>query len=75
MIYPNGFCQSGYWKNNARDPRRFHGRTLYPDMSVFQGFYINGIKEGQGQYYWAHGDSYDGDHMHGQSHGKGRYTW
>jgi len=40
IIYPNGFVQSGYWKNNERDPRRFHGRTLYPDMSVFQGFYI-----------------------------------
>jgi len=33
------------------------------------------LKEGRGEYHWAHGESYKGDHEHGQPHGKGRYTW
>jgi len=75
VIFPNGFVQCGYYVNNERDPHSFEGRTIYPDSSVFTGFYLKGLKEGRGSYHWAHGESYEGGHMHGQPHGKGRYTW
>ena len=37
--------------------------------------YCKGLKEGQGEYYWPHGDSYIGDHVNGQPHGKGTFTY
>lgn len=45
------------------------------DGDLFEGYFINGKKNGRGKYTWANGDVYDGNWVDGKRTGKGRITW
>lgn len=42
---------------------------------VFEGYFLNGKKNGHGKYIWANGDVFDGNWVDGKRTGKGRITW
>lgn len=45
------------------------------DGDLFEGYFINGKKNGRGKYIWANGDIFDGNWVDGKRTGKGRITW
>lgn len=45
------------------------------DGDLFEGYFINGKKNGRGKYIWANGDIFDGNWVDGKRHGHGTYTW
>lgn len=45
------------------------------DGDLFEGYFINGKKNGRGKYTWANGDVYDGNWVDGKRTGKGKVTW
>lgn len=45
------------------------------DGDLFEGYFINGKKNGRGKYTWANGDVFDGNWVDGKRTGKGRITW
>lgn len=42
---------------------------------VFEGYFLNGKKNGHGKYIWANGDVFDGNWVDGKRNGKGKVTW
>lgn len=45
------------------------------DGDLFEGYFINGKKNGRGKYTWANGDVYDGMWKDGKRCGRGTFTW
>ena len=45
------------------------------DGDLFEGYFINGKKNGRGKYIWANGNVYDGNWVDGKCAGKGRISW
>lgn len=45
------------------------------DGDLFEGYFINGKKNGRGKYTWANGDVYDGMWKDDKRTGRGRITW
>ena len=45
------------------------------DGDLFEGYFLNGKKNGRGKYIWANGNVYDGNWVDGKCTGKGRITW
>ena len=45
------------------------------DGDLFEGYFINGKKNGRGKYIWANGNIYDGNWVDGKCTGKGRISW
>ena len=45
------------------------------DGDLFEGYFINGKKNGRGKYIWANGNVYDGNWVDGKCTGKGRISW
>lgn len=45
------------------------------DGDLFEGYFINGKKNGRGKYTWANGDVYDGMWKDDKRTGRGRISW
>ncbi len=45
------------------------------DGDLFEGYFLNGKKNGRGKYIWANGDVYDGMWKDGKRCGRGRISW
>ena len=45
------------------------------DGDLFEGYFLNGKKNGRGKYIWANGNVYDGNWVDGKCTGKGRISW
>ena len=45
------------------------------DGDLFEGYFINGKRNGHGKYIWANGDIFDGNWVDGKRTGKGKVTW
>ena len=45
------------------------------DGDLFEGYFLNGKKNGRGKYIWANGNVYDGNWVDGKCTGKGKVTW
>ena len=50
-------------------------KRLEIDGDLFEGYFLNGKKNGRGKYIWANGNVYDGNWVDGKCTGKGRITW
>lgn len=50
-------------------------KRLEIDGDLFEGYFINGKKNGRGKYIWANGNVYDGNWVDGKCTGKGRISW
>ena len=45
-----------------------------PNGDTYDGWWVNGKREGQGIYFYANGDRYEGDWKNDCKHGKGIYV-
>lgn len=54
--------------------RSGRGIFVYPDGSVYEGFWRKNQRHGKGRYNYANGDTYCGSWYYGQRHGIGIYT-
>lgn len=50
-------------------------KRLEIDGDLFEGYFLNGKKNGRGKYTWANGNVYDGNWVDGKCTGKGRISW
>jgi hypothetical protein len=48
-----------------------NGETQYNDGSLYKGKYIGGIKQGEGSYTWNNGQTFIGNWLNNELHGKG----
>lgn len=55
----------GVWKKSRTDP----------NTNYYQGEYLDDLKHGQGEFYWASGGHYVGGYVHDFKHGYGMVTW
>ena len=42
---------------------------------IYEGEWLNGMKNGEGEYCFGNGDHYVGSFYQGMRHGKGYYKW
>ena len=56
---PDGF---GIYKWNDGGPN---------DGDRYEGLYKNGVKHGQGRYFWSNGNAFEGEYMNGVRNGMG----
>lgn len=68
----NGAKYTGEWKD---DKQHGHGVETWPDGAVYEGHYVNGMKNSQGKLKFANGSIYIGEFQDNQIHGKGYYKW
>ena len=69
----NGATYTGY-VNESRQPDG-QGVMTYSDGKVYDGNWVNGVRQGQGRMTYAEGEVYDGEWLNGKRNGKGVYTW
>ena len=57
--------------------RNYNGKAVakYPNGDVYDGQYINGIREGHGVYRYANGEKYEGEWLRNKKHGIGRMSY
>ena len=57
--------------------RGYTGKALanYPNGDTYEGYYIDGIREGRGIYRNSNGEKYDGEWINNMKHGIGRMTY
>eukprot|EP00968_Pinguiococcus_pyrenoidosus_P019118 scaffold2022_cov261-Pinguiococcus_pyrenoidosus.AAC.7 len=51
------------------------GRRLYPNRDVYEGEFVNGLREGRGSLFFVHGDQYVGNFEENLFHGFGIMTY
>lgn len=51
------------------------GRMVFEDGSVYTGFFINGLPDGEGECRYVNGDVYKGRWSNGRPAGKGQYVY
>ena len=44
----------------------------WPDSSKFEGFYEQGVKQGEGTFTWADGNCYEGNFVNNNIDGEGK---
>jgi|GEM_PF-4907564 len=73
-IYNNKYDYDGYTKNNLPDG---YGKATFKDKKygVYEGYFIQGKRHGQGTQTWPSGDKYTGAWKDHKKHGQGTYTW
>lgn len=47
----------------------------YKNGRVYEGEWLNDLRNGQGSEKYTNGDTYVGQFQDGKAHGKGIYTW
>lgn len=47
----------------------------YSNGDQYEGYFLNGLYNGEGKYTWSNGDCYEGEFMNGQINGTGRLTF
>lgn len=52
-----------------------NAKAEYPNGDVYEGGFVNGVKEGKGKYTWANGDSYEGTYKKDKKDGIGKMVF
>ena len=57
--------------------RGFTGRATasYPNGELYDGYFLDGIREGRGKYNYTNGDKYDGEWKQNMKHGIGKMVY
>ena len=74
MIFgEEGTYYVGYWDNG----RQYKRGKVYDKNNnlIYDGEYKNGVKEGNGIYYYPSGEKYEGEFVNGVKEGKGVFYW
>ncbi|XP_043108957.1 radial spoke head 10 homolog B isoform X2 [Puntigrus tetrazona] len=73
---------SGQWVNGIQDGKGTHTWlrkrvpcSQYPRMNEYTGEFAQGMRHGQGQFFYASGAVYCGEWKRDKKHGQGRYTF
>ena len=53
----------------------FKGKIVYHNGDVYEGDWVDGLKEGRGYYTWENGDVYEGEFKNGVREGFGEFKW
>lgn len=51
-----------------------NGKMVWDNGNIYEGQWLNGIKQGTGKLIWANGDVYEGQWQNDKMHGKGKLT-
>lgn len=55
---------------------RQHGKGLFKHrLSTYRGYFVDFLKNGEGEEIFTNGDKYIGMYKEGKPHGKGKYQW
>ena len=73
QILENKAKYEGQW-NSVTNQRDGQGKQVWPDGSVYEGFWNADKANGQGRLIHADGDVYEGDWKNDKAHGFGIYT-
>lgn len=64
---------TGYW--DGKTMKYGYEFTSFPNGDSFNGYIVNDVRSGYGEYYWAGGDCYKGNYENGSGNGYGEYYW
>ena len=68
------FTVDGETKDTSRDYTGFATAT-YPDGEIYEGYFVEGKREGKGTYRYINGDVYTGNFVDNKKHGLGTLTY
>ena len=80
---PNGAVYTGEWyfiisitiyRNPEENIREGRGKQIWPDGSLYEGFWRNDKANGKGRLIHSDGDVYEGDWVNDKAEGFGIYT-
>ncbi|CAG9314469.1 unnamed protein product [Blepharisma stoltei] len=63
----------GEW--NEEDKRHGFGLQIFSDNSTYEGFWRNGMRDGEGRFICADGTVYEGNWRNNKKHGNGKEIW
>ena len=69
----NGSKYHGEWDELGRKDGK--GIRIWPDGSLYEGYWKADLKHGRGRFLWPDGDIYSGEFFEGNIDGDGEYTW
>lgn len=73
LLWPNGNCYLGEWKNGTMDG---DGTFLYAvEGDKYIGAFVEDKKHGDGMYTFANGNYFKGGFVGDKRHGEGKYVW
>jgi hypothetical protein len=67
----NGVRYIGQFHNGTRNGR---GKQVWPDYTLYEGYWVDDRANGRGRLIHANGDVYEGEWKDDKAHGKGVYT-
>ncbi len=70
-----GFSSASDKSTSDKSEPQGEFKRIEIDGDLFEGWFINGKKNGRGKYTWANGDVYDGMWKDGKRCGRGRISW
>ena len=70
----NGGTYIGYVNKETNSPDG-QGKMMYDNGDVYDGEWVNGVRQGIGRMTYANGDIYDGAWLNDMWNGYGEYTW
>ena len=65
-------CDSNVRSDNWHNCK---GYKSFSSGSIYQGYFRNGKRNGEGTYKWPNGDEYKGEWSNGKRNGEGTLTW
>ncbi len=63
---------SGTYKGKCKNGLA-HGKGISVGTDRYEGFFVNGMPQGEGTYTWSTGETYTGEWVVGMRHGIGKY--
>ena len=73
MFLENGVQYEGEWLKGTQI-RQGQGIQIWPDGSLYEGYWADNKANGRGRLIHADGDVYDGEWRDDKAHGKGIYS-
>ena len=65
-------CDSNVRSDNWHNCK---GYKSFSSGARYQGYFMNGKRNGEGTYKWPNGDEYKGEWFNGKQNGEGTYKW
>ena len=72
MILECGIEYKGEWNHDGKKDGR--GVQVWPDGSIYEGYWKNGMMQGRGRLITPDGHIHDGNWLEDKAHGYGRFT-
>jgi len=73
ILEEDGSQYKGYW-NKDFNVKEGYGQQLFPNGTIYEGFWKNNEFDGQGRFIYENGDYYCGDWIQGKTNGQGTFV-